>query len=929
MTLLDQSIEGYARKVRNFEQYDFVLNKLPYAIAIFDREMRYLVANNQWLHDYELAEQDLLGRSQFEVFPETPDIWRDIYSRVLAGETIISQDERFQNPKGIIQFLNWRVFPWYEESPTTPAGLVIVTLDTTHSMAVQIKRENILSKSAEERRRRAEILARINSALSLATNEEEILAAVAKYLDQKKPTNIFLSYIEVDEAGTPITAQLVAGWQAGAPLPIDLANPTIFVVKDFAISELWFKSPEEAILIGDYLHDDRLKPTHHDYMLSNNMQALALIPLHSAGKWQGIISAQWQDAQKFTEEELAIYSSLTRTTAAVVASRRAYLREEGIRHVAETIAEINAALAQAVDEQEILNAVAQLAQSHQVTISGLNFIEEDYQYNPTLIETVALQLGDGQAMAPSAILPRTRFSLDDFPINRLILAEPDKLFTIEDSFSDPRTEQGKTREFLRASGIAAYIALPLRSGDRWQGLISFTWAAPQVFTTDLRVIMEAIMPTAASVVASRRAYLALEATRKEAETIAKISTDLAQASTEQEILNAVAILAEPYAVSLSSLSYTHVNEMGQPIAGEVVAIRSGDGNPIPVTAWEVTVFPNDHYPVSGLIYGSKDQLLFIEDAYTDPRLESDHIRQFLKNIHQPAFISMALKIGPNWQGILTFAWTSPQVFNAQLRGILTAIMPTVAAVVASRRLYLQTTDNVKRLREMDTLKNEFLSNMSHELRTPLNAIIGLSDVILAGLDGPISERIEHDVQTIFNAGQQLLSIVNDVLDIAKIEAGVLSLTRGFVDLPLLIRNATATIQVLADEKSLKVNINVPDNLPKVWADKNRVQQIVTNLLMNAVKFTDFGSVEISAYQQGKLAIVCVTDEGIGIKPADHEMIFQQFRQVEGSISRKKGGAGLGLPISKRLVELHGGMMWLESDLGKGAKFYFSLPISVE
>jgi signal transduction histidine kinase len=421
----------------------------------------------------------------------------------------------------------------------------------------------------------------------------------------------------------------------------------------------------------------------------------------------------------------------------------------------------------------------------------------------------------------------------------------------------------------------------------------------------------------------------VEATRQEAETIARVNASLAQAVDEQEILSAIAVLAEPYGVSLSSLSYTRVDGNNKPIGGEVVAIRSGDGQPIAPSSWGVTYFPNEHFPVADLLYSSQDHLFFIEDALTDPRLESDQIRHFLQSIHQPAFISMVLKTGSQWQGIITFAWSAPHKFNREIRALMAAVLPTAAAVVSSRRLYLQTMEHVKRLREMDTLKNEFLSNMSHELRTPLNAIIGLSDVILAGLNGPISARLEHDVQTIFNSGQQLLTIVNDVLDIAKIEAGVLTLSRHSVELPEVILAGLDTVRVVADDKGVQIKSTIPSNLPLVWADKHRVQQVVNNLLANAVKFTDEGTVEVTAYTEDNKVIFCVKDEGIGIKPADHEMIFHQFRQVEGSIARKKGGAGLGLPISKRLVELHGGSMWLQSDLGMGSSFYFSLPVFVQ
>jgi signal transduction histidine kinase len=275
---------------------------------------------------------------------------------------------------------------------------------------------------------------------------------------------------------------------------------------------------------------------------------------------------------------------------------------------------------------------------------------------------------------------------------------------------------------------------------------------------------------------------------------------------------------------------------------------------------------------------------------------------------------------------LTIHWAKPRDFTNHEQNILTALAITVSSVVASRRLYIQTLENVVRLRDLDTLKNEFMSSMSHELRTPLNAVIGLTDIILNGLDGELPPRAESDIRTVYNAGQQLLAIVNDVLDIAKIEAGHLTLmmTESNIQEPILEALDTAT--VMAENKQLTLLNSVPDNLPSVNIDKARLRQILLNLLSNAIKFTEQGTVEISAKVENELLIVCVRDEGIGIDPQHHGLVFEQFRQVEGALTRKKGGTGLGLPISKRLAEMHGGQMWLESELSKGCKFYFSLPL---
>jgi signal transduction histidine kinase len=233
----------------------------------------------------------------------------------------------------------------------------------------------------------------------------------------------------------------------------------------------------------------------------------------------------------------------------------------------------------------------------------------------------------------------------------------------------------------------------------------------------------------------------------------------------------------------------------------------------------------------------------------------------------------------------------------------------------------------ERLREVDRLKSQFLANMSHELRTPLNSIIGYSEVLLDGDDGALSSDALEDVTTIHSSGRHLLAIINDILDLAKIEAGEMRIERQRVTLDTVAQGVLDSASVLVKERPVSLALVKQEDVPPVFADELRLRQIITNLVSNAVKFTESGTVTIElGCAEGQHAFVKVIDTGIGIAPSDLGAIFEQFRQVDGSSTRRAGGTGLGLTITRHLIHLHGGEIHVESELGKGSTFWFTLPL---
>ncbi len=225
-------------------------------------------------------------------------------------------------------------------------------------------------------------------------------------------------------------------------------------------------------------------------------------------------------------------------------------------------------------------------------------------------------------------------------------------------------------------------------------------------------------------------------------------------------------------------------------------------------------------------------------------------------------------------------------------------------------------------------KSEFLANMSHELRTPLNAVIGFSEVLLDELFGPLNEKQNEYVNDILDSGKHLLSLINDILDLSKIEAGKMELEVSEFAVYDLIMLSMNLMKEKATKHSISMNIDIDDSISTLMADERKVKQVVFNLIANALKFTqDKGEIGVRVTRDGDYAKFCVYDSGIGISIEDQQRIFGEFQQADGSLTKRYEGAGLGLAIVKKFIELHGGKVWVESKLNMGSRFYFTLPIA--
>src|SRR5262245_32586611 len=277
-------------------------------------------------------------------------------------------------------------------------------------------------------------------------------------------------------------------------------------------------------------------------------------------------------------------------------------------------------------------------------------------------------------------------------------------------------------------------------------------------------------------------------------------------------------------------------------------------------------------------------------------------------------------------GALTVWRKQAGSFSPEVVQLLQTFATQSALAIQNARLFREIQEKGHQLELASKYKSQFLASMSHELRTPMNAVLGYTRMLLMNVYGELPEKVKDVHQRIDKSGRHLLGLINDVLDFSKIEAGQLTLTIGPYSIKDVIQAVVAATQALAAEKKLPLMVTAPADLPPADGDERRITQVLMNLVGNAIKFTDAGEVCIEAAAANGDMVVCVSDTGPGIAATEREKIFEEFRQAENSATQRKGGTGLGLAIAKRIVEMHGGRIWVESEVGRGSKFSFTLPL---
>ena len=280
-------------------------------------------------------------------------------------------------------------------------------------------------------------------------------------------------------------------------------------------------------------------------------------------------------------------------------------------------------------------------------------------------------------------------------------------------------------------------------------------------------------------------------------------------------------------------------------------------------------------------------------------------------------------------GALVVRRLAPGAFSKETVELLQTFAAQSVLAIQNARLFTRNEEKSQQLLLASQHKSQFLANMSHELRTPLNAILGYTELMLDDIYGAMSDRARATLSRVQANGKHLLGLINEVLDLSKIEAGQLELSLGDYAIKDIVYNVFGAVEPLASNKHLVLKVELAPNLPPARGDERRLTQVLFNLVGNAIKFTDNGEVTIKASAGDKCYTIAVCDTGPGIAAADQAKIFEEFQQADSSTTKQKGGTGLGLTIAKRIIEMHGGRLWVESEIGKGSIFSFTIPARID
>ena len=496
---------------------------------------------------------------------------------------------------------------------------------------------------------------------------------------------------------------------------------------------------------------------------------------------------------------------------------------------------------------------------------------------------------------------------------------------ITDYQTDPRVSE-TARAIARMRDYRSMVAVPLLRHDEALGAIAVTRREPGGFNDDEIALLKTFADQAVIAIENARLLSELQART------AELTQSVDQLTALSEVGQAVS----------SSLD---VDTVLNTIVGRAVELAGADGGTLyeydeRAETFELRVATNVDAQVRRLqrtshlrlgegavgVAGATREPVQIPDIAIDGAYDS-RLRPALLRAGTRALLAVPLLREERILGGLVVSRRTPGAFAPEVVSVLKTFATQSALAIQNARLFREIEGKSRELEVASQHKSEFLASMSHELRTPLNAIIGFSDVLLQGMFGETNEKQTEYLRDILSSGQHLLSLINDILDLSKIEAGRMELDVAAFDLPTAIDDAMLLMRERASRRGITLERHVDERLGEIRADQRKVKQVLLNLLSNAVKFTpEGGRIDVRVGLADGTAEISVTDTGVGIAPEDHDAVFEEFRQV-GNADKKTEGTGLGLALCRRFVELHGGRIWVKSQVGIGSTFTFTLPLS--
>ncbi|MCC6191993.1 MAG: GAF domain-containing protein [Anaerolineales bacterium] len=741
----------------------------------------------------------------------------------------------------------------------------------------------------------------VTRAAASAASLGEALNSAAQSLGRVLP-NTDIAILLLDEAGRTLRIRAAVGYAA------DLGG-RLSIPRGQGITG-WVAEHNQAVLCADVRQDPR-------YVAGRaGILSEASVPLALGERVIGVLNIESAEPAAFDQQDLQLLSTLAGTLSAIIVNN----------HLLEQIGRERERLGVLYDVLQALIARPEREAVLQTALAMAPRLGAQHAY--------VLLLGERDAQAIfRGTLPGLD-QLDERAANAFALTiarrglerwvlENRRPVVVADTAHDERWHTADSH--VEHEPARAVISVPLRTQrGTLTGVLAYTHGLPGALGEEHLPLIESLAGQVAVALENDALRQQQRAQREGAEALARAAQAMTRTLIEADLCQIVVEqLFETYRPNgVCLLRWEAPSQTFLPVAAEK-APSDAEGDPQP-------------WPVVGERFAAARRPDLLEIV----RTRHGRIRPLREEPGAQLRESMCLPLvyGGEVEGVVEVIHTGPR------RGLgpgdlelFHAILTAAASALQSARLYELQRQTAERLAEVDRLKSQFLANMSHELRTPLNSIIGFSRVILKGIDGPLTDLQAQDLSSINNAGQHLLGLINDILDMARIEAGKMELVLDEVDLHDTLKGVLATTLALVKDKPIRLVEEVAPAVPRVRADSMRIRQVLLNLLSNAAKFTDEGTITLRARpveavgpytgQIEPFVEISVIDTGPGIAPEDMGKLFEQFSQVDASATRKVGGTGLGLSICRQLVELHSGRIWAESEVGRGSTFTFILPVS--
>lgn len=761
----------------------------------------------------------------------------------------------------------------------------------------------------EETRVRNEELSTINTIIGTASRSLDLAGMLNDVLEQLLST---ISY-NAGLISVTDTASQSLRLIASRNLPPALESRLISGGLDGTLCDLVFRRGQPVHIAN--FHEGA--PLDVSSLITMGLLSYLGVPIETKGKILGTVCLFGSQPQGELPPHLGLVQSVGQQLGVAIENATLFEQTQTALASTETLykasAELNTSLSYADILQVLRRYTALGMQTRYVVISLFDRPWEGDQ-RPEWLQPIA-QWSAGEDGPNLQRLPLTTFSSAHH------LFKPGEAVVVQDPADDPRLDTNARQIFLDYFQARSLLFAPVVVAGQWIGHVIGVYHQPVRFNEgDLRRLMTLAGQAAAAIQNIRL----LEESRRRAEqlqTAAEIARDTSGTLALDALLDRAVHLIR------ARFDYYHVSIFLLDEGGKQAVVRASTGEAGAEMKRRGHQLAVGSRSIIGSVTQKGESLLsndVLQDALHRPNPLLPHTR---------AELGIPLKIGERVIGALDVQSTEANAFKSDDLSVLQILADQIAVAVDNARAYELSQNAVDEMRKADQLKSQFLANMSHELRTPLNSIIGFSRVILKGIDGPISELQQQDLSAIYNSGQHLLNLINDILDLSKIEAGKMELSvEDNVNIADIINSVMSTVTGLIKDKPIQIQKEIAADLPVVRADPLKVRQVLINLLSNAAKFTEQGTITIQAGPQtgasGRQEVrVSVIDTGPGIAAEDQLKLFQPFSQVDGSPTRKTGGTGLGLSISRRLVEMHGGSIGLDSESGHGSKFYFTIPVN--